>query len=55
MYHLMHDLEEYFNINQLTINVAKTKLIIFRSGGPAVLLPNYPLRFYGKEVEVVRI
>lgn len=53
MYHMMHDLEEYFSLNQLTINVDKTKLVIFRSGGRVVLLPNYPLRFYGENVEAV--
>lgn len=53
MYYLIKDLETYFSLNQLTINVSKTKLIVFRAGGVVRLLSSYPLRIYGEMVEIV--
>lgn len=53
MFHLLKDLESYFLANHLTINVSKTKLIVFRSGGRLSLLPSFPLKIYNEEVEIV--
>ena len=34
---LLFTLEEYCKINQLTLNIEKTKTVVFRKGGPIAL------------------